>query len=208
MKPTTHQFKAYQAAYDYFNRKLFGGKLKPCLLSFRDRCKHWAGLFWANKWIDADGWTTHEIALNPDVLRRPMRDSMATLVHEMCHQWQHDFGIPPRRAYHDKEWAACMVGVGLMPSDTGAPGGKTTGQNMTHFIIEGGPFDRAFRAAPKTVTLPWRAIANIEKEKEKKESKKKTKYTCPECEANVWGKPDMSLVCGDCDAEFEVEGEK
>jgi hypothetical protein len=27
----------------------------------------------------------------------------------------------------------------------------------------------------------------------------KTKYTCPECGLNAWGKPTINLVCGDCD---------
>ena len=34
-----------------------------------------------------------------------------------------------------------MQSIGLMPSDTGEPGGKRHGQQMTHYIIEGGPFD-------------------------------------------------------------------
>ena len=34
--PTLAQFRAYQAAWDYFNRVLFKGELRPCLLVFRD----------------------------------------------------------------------------------------------------------------------------------------------------------------------------
>jgi hypothetical protein len=40
---------------------------------------------------------------------------------------------------------AWMERIGLMPSATGAPGGRRTGQRMTHYIIRGGLFDRAFR---------------------------------------------------------------
>lgn len=36
-----------------------------------------------------------------------------------------------------------MERVGLMPSDTGEPGGRKVGQSMTHYIIAGGPFDMA-----------------------------------------------------------------
>ncbi len=36
-----------------------------------------------------------------------------------------------------------MERVGLMPSDTGQPGGRKVGQSMTHYIITGGAFDRA-----------------------------------------------------------------
>lgn len=37
-----------------------------------------------------------------------------------------------------------MESLGLMPSATAAPRGKRTGDRMSHYIIEGGPFARAF----------------------------------------------------------------
>ena len=62
----------------------------------------------------------------------------------MVHLWQHHFGKPSRAGYHNKEWAEKMHAVGLHPSDTGQPGGKETGQQMTHYIAPGGPFQAAF----------------------------------------------------------------
>ena len=40
----------------------------------------------------------------------------------MTHLEQAHFGKPSRNGYHNKEWADLMERVGLMPSDTGAPG--------------------------------------------------------------------------------------
>jgi len=57
----------------------------------------------------------------------------------MCHLEQHHFG-KPSGAYHNKEWAKMMHAVGLMPSNTGKPGGKQTGQTVSHYIVTGGPF--------------------------------------------------------------------
>ena len=37
-----------------------------------------------------------------------------------------------------------MKSIGLQPSTTGAVGGKETGQHVTHYIIPGGPFSKAF----------------------------------------------------------------
>ena len=31
-----------------------------------------------------------------------------------------------------------------------------------------------------------------------KSRKLKLKYTCPECKINVWGKPELNLMCSDC----------
>jgi predicted SprT family Zn-dependent metalloprotease len=33
--------------------------------------------------------------------------------------------------------------------------------------------------------------------------KVKSRYTCPHCRTNVWGKPDLKLVCGDCGDAYE-----
>ncbi|WP_374762256.1 hypothetical protein [Massilia scottii] len=58
----------------------------------------------------------------------------------MCHLWQHQHGTPARRRYHDKEWGDKMEAIGLMPSATGVPGGKKTGDKMADYPIEGGRF--------------------------------------------------------------------
>jgi hypothetical protein len=61
----------------------------------------------------------------------------------MAHLWQHHFGKPSRNGYRNREWAAKMREVGLIPSDTGEPGGKETGQKVHHSIDTSGAFHRA-----------------------------------------------------------------
>lgn len=34
-------------------------------------------------------------------------------------------------------------------------------------------------------------------------TKTKNKYQCPSCGNRVWGKPEMHLICGDCDCSFQ-----
>ncbi|HBE67114.1 MAG TPA: hypothetical protein DDW52_03095 [Planctomycetaceae bacterium] len=65
---------------------------------------------------------------------------MATLVHEMVHAWR-----GRTLAFHDDIWADEMERVGLMPTDTGNAGGSRTGLHVSHFVIDGGPFERAFQ---------------------------------------------------------------
>jgi hypothetical protein len=46
--------------------------------------------------------------------------------------------------------------------------------------------------------------------KRKKKAASETRYTCPSCQLNAWAKPDVRLVCGDCDMPMqadEAEGE-
>jgi hypothetical protein len=42
----------------------------------------------------------------------------------------------------------------------------------------------------------------------KKQAASKTKYTCPDCELNAWAKPDVSLLCGDCETPLLAEMEE
>lgn len=137
-----------------------------------------------------------------------------------------------------------MEAIGLMPSETGQPGGKRTGQAMGDYVIAGGLFDQATkrllasgfviswldrfpalpppRAAytPSPVSGEWMEshaepacddddaiLASaawtmtpslVEKPKAGNRSNR-NKYTCPGCELNVWGKPGLRVVCGDCE---------
>jgi len=201
--PTREQFSAYESAFDYFNRTLFHGELPPVMLNFSRRA-HSRGFYCPALWRRGKQ-EAAEISLNPDELDRPARESLATLVHELCHHWQFTFGTPSRRGYHNKEWAEKMISIGLHPSHTGEPGGNMCGQNMTHYILDDGPFDRAFRAMPKETLLPWTSAGSLQEAKKKRQAHRKTAYRCPACDARVWGKPGLSVICGDCGEPFEEE---
>ena len=149
MKPTEEQAAAYQKAFDHFNKTLFGGTLPFAYLNF-SRHAGAKGFFSPERWgkagEDADK-RLHGISLNPDLLRRPPVEYYSTLVHEMTHHWQQVFGTPSRNGYHNLEWARKMVEIGLTPTDTGEPGGKPTGQRVTHHIEPDGAFHAGLREA-------------------------------------------------------------
>ena len=59
-------------------------------------------------------------ALNADgFVGRSDEQICSTLAHGLCHLWQHVYGTPPSRGYHDREWSMKMRTIGLMPSSTG-----------------------------------------------------------------------------------------
>ena len=122
----------------------------------------------------------------------------------MCHAWQMALGEKkPRRNYHNKEWAGRMEDIGLIPSNTGEPGGKRTGQSMTHYIDEDGEF---FSAAARLIDGGW-VIPHIDIPEEDKAKKKnnRPKYVCPQCELQAWAKTGVSINCGGCKVSLEEE---
>lgn len=198
MSHTARQYTTFQDAYDHFNATLWDGKLPPCLITLQRKANS-RGCFRGNGFVARSGdRVTDEIALNPDTFaERTDREILSTLAHEMAHLWQHHHG-QPSRSHHNQQWAAEMERIGLMPTATGAPGGKRTGQRVTHYIIDGAAFDAAaavFLAGRAAVD--WASNGNGAKSKAAKASaRSKTKFTCPECHQNAWAKPDANLDCG------------
>ena len=204
--PTATQFAAFQALYDYFNAALFGGALRPVLLNFSRHANSY-GFFAPDRWDDGAALVTHEISLNPSHLKeRDARAVVSTLVHEMAHCLQQEYGKPSRRGYHNEEWAAKMDAIGLVPSSTAAAGGARTGYRVSHYVDEGGAFARAFAAMPEGILLPWLCWEpTTSGGKAKPRPVSKLKYTCPDCRANAWGKPGLALMCGDCREDMTAD---
>lgn len=203
MKPTTETYSALQAAYEHFNRELFGAALPECLITLQRKEKRMYGYFWGQRFEEIGGTQkTDEIAMNPQHFgQRSIEEVLSTLVHEMVHQWQAHAGTPPRKSYHDREWAAKMESVGLMPSDTGKPGGRKTGQRMSHYIMAGGPFATVCAALLSDgFRLAWgEIVADLGDDSGGGKGKAtRVKFTCPSCGANAWGRPDLKLLCGIC----------
>jgi predicted SprT family Zn-dependent metalloprotease len=200
---TPAQYRAFQEAYDFFNQELFAGTLPHVLVTLQ-RHANTRGYFSADRFTGrTDETAVHELAMNPDTFAgRSDEEILSTLAHEMAHVWQQTHGKPPRRAYHDKQWAAKMREIGLQATDTGEPGGKETGQKVTHFIIKGGAYAKAYAKLKATgLTLHWQSVPHSKAAKAAKSSK--TKFTCPECEQNAWAKPEASLICGECYGDEE-----
>lgn len=209
--PTTKTYSVLQAAYEFFNKELFYGELPPCLIVLQRHSKAY-GYFAGERFADRDGddARTDEIALNPTHFKsRPDRQTFSTLVHEMAHVWQHHFGKPSRNGYHNREWADKMEEVGLIASDTGAEGGKRTGQKCSHYIEEGGVYDQAWEQFSASETYRpllidvWGEEGGTKAAAKRKSSK--VKYTCPDCEACAWAAPERKLICGECETPMEGE---
>jgi SprT-like family len=208
--PTEKTYGDLNVAYDFFNNILFDGRLPRCLITMQRRVGAY-GYFAGDRFGTRDGHEkTDEIALNPAHLKeRTTQETLSTLVHEMTHLEQHHFGQPSRNGYHNKQWAELMKRVGLFPSDTAQPGGKETGQRVSHYIVPGGPFDIACaELLNEGVSLDYVEMwseTDEGKKARKTKAASKTKYTCPACSLNAWAKPDVLLVCGECQEELQAE---
>jgi predicted SprT family Zn-dependent metalloprotease len=207
LSPTQRTYDSLNYAHGFFNDRLFGGGLSPCMITMQRSKKAYGYFAGARFGVRAGKETTDEIALNPSTFAaRTETEILSTLVHEMAHQWQQQHGKPSRTGYHNKEWANKMRAVGLVPSSTGQPGGQEVGQKVSHYIAAGG----VFAVACADLLASGRVeLAYIERwgdeATRKKKAASKTKYTCGSCGANAWAKPETHLICGECDEEMHPE---
>lgn len=200
--PTTETYAALQQAFDHFNDRLFNPKLPACLITLQRKESRVLGYYWPERFVAADAaGAVDEIAMNPQHFGRNAEATLSTLVHEMAHLWQFHHGQKKSRAgYHNGEWAQKMEEIGLVPSDTGQPGGKKTGQKLSHYIEADGPFARAAAdlLADGDFRLRWREVEDAATAGKKKKPTRH-KYLCPTCDLAMWGKPGSRVLCGDCD---------
>ena len=224
MSITSRNYQILQQAYSYMNKELFEGQLPDVVITMQ-RVRSSYGYYWAERFTwrnssDNENEGLGEIALNPDLfLRHSDEDIVSTLVHEMCHVWQHHFGTVSRNGYHNAEFATKMELVGLQPMGRD---GKRTGQNMDHKVIAGGLFQRTFKRMVSRRN--WSVLlqssnhtieasagdetagdetAGDEKAGDAK-PKSKQKFTCLQCKQNAWAKPSAHLMCGDCLVDMTI----
>jgi predicted SprT family Zn-dependent metalloprotease len=199
---TKREYSALQHGYDFFNEELFPDCKLPDLVMTLQRHAKTRGYFAAERFHGrvAKDSVAHELALNPDVfVGRTDEQILSILAHEMAHAWQHQYGKVPRRGYHDTQWASKMKDIGLWPSSTGEPGGKETGQNVSHYIIPEGAYARAYQKLAATgFLLNWQSQPEADRKKRQAKNASKTKYSCPTCGMNAWAKKGALLLCGDC----------
>jgi predicted SprT family Zn-dependent metalloprotease len=199
---TTTKYQSFQYAFDFFNRHLFGNTLPQVLITLQRKANS-HGYFHAEVFASrADAKTySHELAMNPETFGRTDKEILSTLVHEMAHVWQQANGTPSRNGYHNQEWVEKMLEIGLHPTDNGEIGGKQTGQKISHVIVAGGAYERAYeKLAADKFKLEWVSRVPDPKTRGAKAASK-TKYTCTECDQNAWAKPGAMLLCGDCTDE-------
>ena len=117
-----------------------------------------------------------------------------------------------------------MEGIGLMPSHTGAPGGRRTGDQMMDYVIPGGRFEAcADQLITEAFQISWMDRLHALRggqggapapgqggvTEPKPDKSNRLKYHCPTCEVQVWGKPNLLIRCGTCpEGSLFLVGEK
>lgn len=186
--------------------------LGPCLIIFsrpgRGRRGIRYGHFHPESWTKhVDGLIVPEISINPEVMFEGLQETIQTLVHEKCHQWQYAYGKPGKKGYHNAQFAQKMMAVGLKPicSDKNAKDGQVTGIKVHDKIIEDGLVDKFVKNLPENLKLPFIGLSHGVKAAATTTAY--VKYKCLVCSSSVRGKRGLNIKCIDCNFQMLCFGE-
>ena len=171
--------------------------MPPCLVTLQRRANA-LGYFAHDRFEHRDEREpTDEIALNPKhIIERPPEDTLRRWCTRWCTSGSTGSASRAAAGTTTPNGPTMMQEIGLEPSSTGAPGGKRTGDRVSHYIVAGGPFDLACQAfLAKNPGLLWG-----DRPVEPKSGGKRAKYVCPEDGIAMWGRPGVQLLCGEHEA--------
>ena len=195
------KLKAFEAAYDMLNRELFDNALSRPVITITPT-PHAYGHFtpWKS-WEGADGKKYCEINLGAENINRPIINVMATLVHELVHQYcyEHDLQDTSRVwRYHNKVFKTEAEKRGLIIEYDKAIGWSPTKPGDALLAMERRGL---FKAADGEL---HRVQMGVAASGVKKKSSTR-KLVCPVCGQSVRATKEVHIICGDCNERMEEE---
>jgi hypothetical protein len=196
--------------YRLLNARFFNGELPEVVISLKKTVGAY-GHFTCNKVWQAGDERRYEINISSATLSRPIEETCATLLHEMCHCLAAEKGIKDTSGsgnfYHNRKYKEIAESHGLCVEKHPKYGWTITspGLPLLDFIEEQGWQDLQMCEA---VSL-WDVIGTLPKgtgngtaTKTKKPSSTR-KYVCPCCHQSVRATKTVNILCGDCMKKME-----
>ena len=181
-----------ELAFDVLNQKYFESALSRPAITIQSSPRAHGHFTPFDAWDDS-GTKLKEINLGAESLRRPVVNTIATLIHEMVHYWCHIKGIKDTsrgNVYHNERFQKEAEKRDLII--TKAPG-------IGFSVTEPSPELRIFVSG-----MGWDDKLKLYRDsgdEPKTGSKKKTstrKYICPICGLSIRATKNVRVACMDC----------
>jgi len=191
---------ALNRAFDYLNEKFFENALSKSVITIQADTKARAyGWFTCyDAWRNTDENKSTEINISANYLDRPANETIATLLHEMCHLYAYQNKIQDTSrsgTYHNTRFKDIAESHGLTVAKADKYGWTITKlTEQTKEIVE--PI--------LTLLTLKRILPSMEKGK----TSSTRKYICPICKMTVRATKAVNIICGDCqEPMIEIESE-
>lgn len=187
-----------ESAHVILNERYFEGALSKPIITVQKSPKAYGHFTCYKAWAD-DKADYEEINISAETLNRPLENTIATLLHEMVHQYcfENDIQDTSRGGtYHNKKFAEEAEKRGLIIEQAPKIGwSKTTpSAELVEFVKKKWKREISLHRA-----------AEIEAPTKKKSSTRK--YVCPCCGMSVRATKEVAIKCMECDMQLECEEE-
>lgn len=187
------------------NSQFFDSELPDVIITLKKTVGAY-GHFTTGKVWQAGQERRYEINISTATLNRPIEDTCATLLHEMCHEYAQEKGIKDTSnngVYHNKRFKAIAEAHGLDVEHHPKYGWTVTspGLDLLDFVEQQGWQDiqmvESLILLDVLGTLPKGGSTAGTEGKTKKPSSTR-KYICPKCGNSCRATKAINLICGDC----------
>ena len=190
--------------YDRLNADYFNGEMVRPVITIQSTPQAYGHYTLYDAWsINGDG--LQEINIGAGTLARPIEDVVATLLHEMCHQYNAVNGIQDVSrggTYHNKRFKKTAESHGLVISQSEKYGWTITEpsdelldwillNDLTDIPMNRNEFSGLFTGG----NGKGQSDGNNNSPKRKGSYRR---YKCPQCGLIARTTKDANLVCGDC----------
>lgn len=190
------QVKSLETAFGILNRALFDGALSKSVITISPTPRAYGHFTPWKSWESAEGGKFCEINLGAEALDRPIVSTIATLVHEMVHQWcyEHDVKDTSRGGrYHNKSFKVEAEKRGLEISYDKRIGWSVTRPGEALLVMQR---QGAFEGCEMELhRLGARMNGGGAQGKAKSSTRK---YVCPSCGMSVRATKEVNVLCGGC----------
>ena len=198
----SEQVAFLEMAYDRLNHKFFESALPKVAITIQSTPKTHGHFTPWNAWRDGDQ-PLKEINLGAESLKRPMAETIATLIHEMVHY--HCFlngvkDVSRNGTYHNKRFKVEAESRGLIISQDPGVGYNHTqpSKELIEFISMEGWLDKEMMFRNKHPKMKKGAAPDDEDVDPPKKPSSTRKYCCPICNNSVRATKNVRIACMEC----------
>lgn len=195
------------------NAHFFAGELEEPIITLKNTPGAYGHITCGKVWRAGES-TRYEINIGTATLYRPIEEITATLLHEMCHEYNlmHDIQDCSRGgSYHNKKFKVCAEEHGLLIEHHEKYGWTITSPSLAllEFVEMQGWQDIEMNEGFALRIPGGEKTGSKEKPGEGTKPPRKPsstrKYICPKCGNSCRATKAINIMCMDCNEQMKVE---
>lgn len=212
MKETTKMSRLtgqLESLFNKINQDWFGGQLEPVIITVSPSANSYGHYTLGDTW-QVKGEGRREINIASATIDRPIENTVATMMHEMCHHYNdtvlHRQDCSRSNTYHNKVFKASAEEHGLIVTRSDKYGWSHTepSDELLLWILKNDIQDIKLSRMPES--LYWMSGGNSTRggtlPPTKPKGSNSRRYCCPNCGNIARTTKLMNLICGDCLVEM------